>query len=70
MPTNKDLIYMELERHLKDTKQWGTLHWDAVLAYCIGYYDCNITMDHLDAIKQLELFGGILGRYREHPPVE
>lgn len=64
MPNNANMIEMHLLDYLKETKQWGTLYWDGILAYCIGYYD-EITMDHLVAIRELERFGAIKGRYTD-----
>lgn len=58
-PTNARLIEMHLAQYLEETGQAGTLHWDAVLAYCIGYYD-EITMDHIVAIRELERSGLII----------
>ena len=60
MPSNAGLIEMHLDQMLRETGQAGTVHWDAVLAYCIGYYDEHITMDHLIAINELTRRGMIL----------
>lgn len=60
MPSNAEMILMHLMDYLKESCQWGTLRWDGVLAYCIGYYD-SITMDHVVAIRQLEKYGAIKG---------
>lgn len=60
MPNNAQVIEMHLVQYLHETGQTGTLYWDAVLAYCIGYYE-TITMDHVVAIRELERTGLILG---------
>lgn len=58
MPNNAEIIEMHLLDFLRETNQWGTLDWSAVLAYCIGYYD-EITNDHLVAVKNIERLGGL-----------
>lgn len=60
MPSNAELIEMHLWDMLRETGQWGTLDWSAVVGYCIGYYE-TITNDHLVAIKNLERLGALKG---------
>ncbi len=58
MLNNAEMIEMHLATYLHETGQVATIRWDAVLAYCIGYYD-EITMDHIVAIRNLERLGYI-----------
>lgn len=59
MPSNAEMIEIQLYDMLRETKQWGTLDWSAVVGYCIGYYE-TITNDHLVAIKNLERLGALM----------
>lgn len=58
MPSNAEIIEMQLWEMLKDTNQMYHVRWADVMAYCIGYYE-TITMDHLVAITNLERCGYI-----------
>lgn len=59
MASNATMIEMHLDQYLRETNQYGELFWDAVMAYCTGYYDEKITMDHIVAIRNLERIGAI-----------
>lgn len=58
MPDNARLIEIHLYEMLQETGQAGTVRWDAVMGFCIGYYG-EITMDHIVAIRELERTGVI-----------
>ena len=59
MPENKDMIHLHLMEYLYETHQWGTLRWDGVLGFCLGYYG-KITDDHIWAVKELEKSGAVI----------
>lgn len=67
--SNSNIIQMQLYEMLHETGQYGWADWRAMIAYCIGYYGV-ITMDHVNAIAELERTGAVkrpLEYLREHP---